>query len=512
MATTHPDLAAQWHPTKNELISPFDVSAGSDKIVWWQCDCGHVWKSRVANRSHGQGCPICKNKTISDKVSKIHIERSGSLEETYPELAKEWHYDKNEGLLPSQLTASSTRVVWWHGSCGHEWRASPSNRSRGTNCPYCGNQKLLEGFNDLETLYPDIAQEWHPSMNEGLLPTNVLGSSNKKAWWQGNCGHVWQQGISNRTKRQQGCPICAKRLQTSFPEQSLFYYIKKVVPDAINSYKEIFDNQMELDIFIPSLNIGIEYDGINWHGDQKSIKREQEKYSICGKNKIKLIRVKENPENIPSGTCDMIVAAKRHPTHKELDSTIQSVLKILKYVVDVDTEKDALTIRENYLGAIANKSLMVCRPDIAATWHPTRNGNLTPDMFTEHSGIKVWWLCSACGNEWQSAIASRSAGVGCKLCGYKKRAASRIKNRMAREGSLSDNNIQLAEEWHPTRNDGLLPTDVMRSSGVSVWWQCSTCGHEWKAKVNSRANGSGCPNCVKCKQKLYTQNESVPEE
>lgn len=212
---------------------------------------------------------------------------------------------------------------------------------------------------------------------------------------------------------------------------------------------------------------------------------------------MKLIRVKENVDVSPSGICDIIVASKRHPTPNELDSTIQAVLGILKYVVDVDTQRDALAIRENYLGSVATKSLMMCRPDIAATWHPTRNGNLTPDMFTEHSGIKVWWLCSVCGNEWQSTIASRSAGIGCKLCGYKKRAASRIKNRIMREGSLADNNTQLAEEWHPTKKDRLLPTEVMRSSGLKIWWQCNVCGHEWEATINSRARGNGCPKCAK---------------
>jgi rubrerythrin len=502
LATTHPHLAKQWHTKKNGDLSPFEVTYGSEKKVWWIGDCGHEWESTVANRVHGNGCPICKNTTISKKVSHIHLSKSGSLKDTHPKLADEWHPEKNDHLLPDQLTAGSTKLVWWVGKCGHEWRASPSNRSRGTNCPYCSNQKVLRGFNDLETLFPEIALEWHPYLNGDLLPTNVIGTSNIKVWWQGKCGHEWQQIISNRTNRKQGCPICAKRMQTSFPEQALFYYIKKAVPDAINTYEELFDNQMELDIYIPSLRIGIEYDGANWHTDNDSYRKEKEKYSICQKNGIKLIRVRENAanSNSVSETSDFNVTAHRHPSPQELDVTILEVLQILGVVVDVDTKADAISIREGYLSRVTANSLLTKRPDIAATWHPTRNGNLTPDMFTVRSGIKVWWVCLECGYEWETAIATRSAGVGCKLCGHKKRAASRIRNRMAIEGSLADNNAHLAEDWHPRKNGDLLPNDVVRSSGKRVWWLCKVCGHEWEATVNSRDRGNGCPQCAKKKQ------------
>ena len=502
LLTTHPFLASQWHPTMNGQLSASDVTSGSDKKVWWRCpDCGHEWESRVANRTLGNGCPVCRNAIISKKVSQIHLSKSGSLKDTHPQLAKQWHTKKNGTLLPTHVTAGSAKAVWWIGECGHEWKASPSNRSKGTNCPYCSNQKVLRGFNDLTTLSPDIAMEWHPNLNSGLLPADILGTSNKKVWWQGKCGHEWEQKISNRTKRLQGCPICAKRSQTSFPEQALFYYIKKKFPEAVNTYEEPFNNQMELDIFIPSLNVAIEYDGANWHDDYDSIRKEQEKHSICVKHGIKLIRVREAGCNAPLDICDIVINAQRHPTPKELDATILEVLAELKLDMDVDTKNDAIEIRENYLSSVADKSLLVRRPDVAATWHPTRNGSLTPDMFTERSGVKVWWLCPECGNEWETAIATRSSGAGCRLCGYKKRAVSRIKHRIEREGSLADNDANLAKEWHHERNGTLSPNDVMRSSGIKAWWKCEVCGHEWEATVNSRARGNGCPACARKSRK-----------
>ena len=32
-------------------------------------------------------------------------------------------------------------------------------------------------------------------------------------------------------------------------------------------------------------------------------------------------------------------------------------------------------------------------PDLVKEWHPTKNGDLTPNDFTHGSGKKVWWLC-----------------------------------------------------------------------------------------------------------------------
>jgi hypothetical protein len=54
----------------------------------------------------------------------------------------------------------------------------------------------------------------------------------------------------------------------------------------------------------------------------------------------------------------------------------------------------------------------------------------------------------------------------------------------------------LAKGWHPTRNAPAKPTEVVPGTELKVWW-LGTCGHEWKATVNSRASGgTGCPICA----------------
>ena len=53
----------------------------------------------------------------------------------------------------------------------------------------CESRKLLEGFNDLATITPKLASEWHPTKNGDLKPNQVFPYSNRKVWWTCEHGH-----------------------------------------------------------------------------------------------------------------------------------------------------------------------------------------------------------------------------------------------------------------------------------------------------------------------------------
>lgn len=59
LETVHPELAAEWHPTRNGAIMPSQVLPGYDTRVWWTCAEGHEWEAVVSKRNAGRGCPIC---------------------------------------------------------------------------------------------------------------------------------------------------------------------------------------------------------------------------------------------------------------------------------------------------------------------------------------------------------------------------------------------------------------------------------------------------------------------
>ena len=43
LAIKYPDVAKEWHPTKNGSLTPCEVSASSKKKAWWICSKGHEW-------------------------------------------------------------------------------------------------------------------------------------------------------------------------------------------------------------------------------------------------------------------------------------------------------------------------------------------------------------------------------------------------------------------------------------------------------------------------------------
>ena len=130
-----------------------------------------------------------------------------SFAEKYPELVTDWS-DLNGALQPNQVSYGSNKKVWWQGKCGHNWYGSVKNHGRGHGCPYCSGNKVMPGFNDLASQYPELVKEWSP-WNRQLKPYQISPKSNKKVWWDcRKCNHSWQARIADRTDGH-GCPSCA---------------------------------------------------------------------------------------------------------------------------------------------------------------------------------------------------------------------------------------------------------------------------------------------------------------
>lgn len=89
--TVKPDLAKEWHPTKNGELTPHDIVYVSKKNIWWRCvvDKSHEWKSKPSNRVYnGHGCPICNESKGEKEIRRILQENNIKFEHQYefPEL------------------------------------------------------------------------------------------------------------------------------------------------------------------------------------------------------------------------------------------------------------------------------------------------------------------------------------------------------------------------------------------------------------------------------------------
>ncbi|MGP4077617.1 zinc-ribbon domain-containing protein [Halobacillus sp. K22] len=331
-----PDLAKEWHPTKNRDLIPANVSPFSMKEIWWKCERGHEWKASASNRYQGRGCAQCsaelrssfpeqaiifylseffkvesrsihngweidvflpeynlgieydgiayhnkqhhkdrenkKNKAFQDigldlirikesyntqdvsgqtiffivdysykylpkalkqlfqlvefKTKKnidvkvdiekdridilsqyVLIEKKNSFAEKFPNLIYLWNEKRNLNLRPDSVLSMSNRKIWWVCEKGHEWEETVINVAKGNRCPYCSNHKVLTGFNDFQTEYPDLSKEWDYEKNN-LKPSDVTSGSNQKVWWICGKNHEWRATVARRTRRS-NCPFCS---------------------------------------------------------------------------------------------------------------------------------------------------------------------------------------------------------------------------------------------------------------------------------------------------------------
>jgi len=364
-----------------------------------------------------------------------------------PRLMDEWYEEKNieAGIFPDKVGSQSNKKAFWKcNKCGYTWETKISNRYHGRGCPCCARKRVVTGSNDLATTHPDLIKEWDYERNGELTPDKVLYGTAKKVYWKCPEGHSYRATINHRSGiNGTCCPKCNAGRQTSFAEQAFFYYIQKVFPDAINRYTEIFSNSMELDIYIPSIKLGIEYDGEAWHKKDKR-ERERKKYAICKANGIRLLRIIEKkPESFDYTADETFSMPNPIYEHKYLEQAIRLLLDRIDPAsnmltrrdpwhfhsdVDVNIHRDENEIR-SYMTKLRSGSLQELYPDIAAEWHYERNGTVTPDKIKPGSDYKAAWLCSVCGNIYRSAVGHRTSKnpTGCPLCGVEKATAAKRK-------------------------------------------------------------------------------------
>jgi hypothetical protein len=135
------------------------------------------------------------------------------LASNFPNLASEWNSIKNGTLLPSQISSSSHKKVWWQCPLDgkHEYKAIISNRSsRNSGCPVCDGKLVLVGVNDFAASNPQLLHEWDFEKNDSFSPQDFTAGSHKRAWWKCEKGHGWQAAIKDRVRGRK-CPYCVNK-------------------------------------------------------------------------------------------------------------------------------------------------------------------------------------------------------------------------------------------------------------------------------------------------------------
>lgn len=493
LLSKNPELAEEWDYEKNSF-GPTDVTYGSKKKAWWICrDCGYSWPAQIYARNNGNGCPQCGYKKSARNSHRKRLNNGdNTLLKKYPELLVEWNYEKNTDINPDDVTPHCATEVWWKcGRCGHSYLQKICAKTNdGKGCPVCAGVSVQRGINDLASVNPSLAEEWDYGKNGSLLPTQVTANSNRKVYWKCRvCNHSWPAMISDRNKGT-GCPICKKIFHSSFPEFAIFYYLKKYFPDAINGFRSEWLEGNEIDIFVPSLNFGIEYDGKRWHQNHL---RDETKTKIILGNGVRLFRIREPGLK---DTKDGSIVLQIESIDKQgifINGIVTQLANLINayygtnWVPLPDIAADELSIRVSYSTYSKDSSFGALYPELIDEWDFLKNDGLSPFGVTAHSETKVYWRCKKCDYSWKTSVATRVNGHGCPAC-----AGVRL---YPSHNDLATLRPDLLEEWNYTLNSPLQPNKVTASANKKVFWHCNKCNGDYLQLISSKTRGCGCPIC-----------------
>jgi hypothetical protein len=452
------------------------------------------------------------------------------LSKTHPKLAKEAH-----GWDPNSLIAGSHKKVDWKCPKGHIYTAAVQDRSRrGDNCSICAGKKVLQGFNDLKHLFPEIA-----SQAFGWDPATVTAHSSKKRDWYCQKGHTWNAMIASRTgKDKTGCSVCAGKvvligfndLKTNFPdiakeafgwnpEEVTFASGKKKSWKCINNHEwsaivvdrtkrgdgcAICSGRKVLAGFndLATTHPDIANQSIGWDPQKFTYGSGVEKSWKCTKGHTWNATISSRT-NMKSG-CPYCSNTKVLAGFNDLLTTNP---EIARYTLNADATKFSagsneiaqwkcelnheyeMSIRNRVKASgcpICNGSRILIGFNDLATTHPEiaalANG-WDPKTFTAGSNQELSWKCQS-GHTWNAPVYSLSnQGTRCPTCSGQQFATG--------INDLSTTHPQIAAEAY-----GWDPKTLGRSSDKKVSWICPI-GHVYEAVIYNRTfREDQCPICA----------------
>jgi predicted metal-binding protein len=470
--------------------------------VWWQCDQGHEWFVPPVGRLRGEQCRECANRLGA--VKRYTPKPGESLLDLYPEIAADWHPTKNAPVTAADVNAGAKTRRWWKcRTCGWEWRTDPDHRTRSKRgCPGCARAKLSRDKSkpgpgeSLAEKLPELAAEWHPTLNAPHTPFDVRPRGKAFVWWQCRFGHVWRAKVAPRAVGI-GCPDCSI-VGVSERESRLKFELGAAgLPVDVDPARIVVKGRrpVRADIVMSSLRLVVEFDGSYYHATKARADRNQT--AALEAAGWTVLRVRELPLSSLGGNEVFVTSTE---TIKSLARKVLEALAAIghpasclsEYLSDPDTWGDRAA--DTALNKYRSRSLASEHPELAKQFDLEANHPITPDAVPPGTMNVYGWKCDVCGYKWRASVNQRLAPRGCKPCGVKRRAAARTLPTPG--SSFADLYPEVAKEWHPTRNEGLTADQVAPASNKVVWWQCAR-GHEWPARIASRREFGRCGECPK---------------
>lgn len=339
---------------------------------------------------------------------------NNSLSVVHPELIVEWS-KKNLPLTPDGITFGSNKVVWWKGSCGHEWQTSVKARSKGEKCPICSGARAVAGINDLSTLKPGLASEW--SKKNEIKPTEVTIGSHKKVIWKCRLGHEWTASVKSRSINGSGCPYCShNKVLVGFND------LATVVPKVADEWSEKNEKKPTEVTAFANRKAWWKCRDCDYEWNTLiSTRSGGSKCPCCsgytfikGRNDLKTthpeIAEEWSEKNYPLQPDEVNAKSRKNVWWhcKKCGNEWKSVInaRIKGTVCSVCAEREVLAGYNDL--ATTDKNLL-------SDWDYEQN-RIQPTEVSRTSAKRAWWKCRH-GHSWSMKINERTIlGKGCRIC------------------------------------------------------------------------------------------------
>lgn len=415
------------------------------------------------------------------------------LKELHPDLFVQIHSTMNENLNPDKVNAGSNKKIWWQCDVfpEHVWDEAPVTRVRyQSGCLICSNKRVLPGFNDLETVNPELAKKWHPDLNGDLLPSQIFPKSNKSIWWicNQNSEHVWQAPPSNMSKTSNGCPFCSgHRAHTGANDLGTLY------PAIASEWDFERNGELKPGNVLPGSPKSVFWICSLGHSYRAAIisRRDGSSCTYCsGANVLAGFNdlATTNPDLLPlfSPKNEILPSQVQAGSDKKLIWVCQAGHEWVTQVKNL-TKGTRCPVCINKKIVIGHNDFASRFPKLAKEYDPDLNDGIPIEKVRAGSTRLFVWRCDL-GHTWKSNPKNRTHfDSGCPVCMNRKMAIG--------VNDMATSHPALATQFDLDRNYPDTPTTLIASTHKMLWWKCDL-GHSWKATGNTRVSqNSGCPIC-----------------
>ena len=466
---THEEFLAELKEKSPNIIVLGEYKSAITPIEC-ECErCGHIWPPTPNSLLSGHGCPICDG-----GINKGNAAFLEELHRVNPNIKPLETYQNNK-----------TPILCECKQCGHIWPAKPKNLLKNKySCPKCGPEQRgvtqrktnLDFINELAELHPNIEP-----LDEYTTSSKRIKCKCKK------CGHIWHPTPNNLLSKGSGCPNC-DHYSTSIIEQIIYKSFSIVLGKSAVFARERKTIGKELDVYVPSMKLAIEFGAWFWHKDK--LKNDNEKQRLCKEKDIHLITIFEYCTDAIEDQLigDYRLFKKKLSNENEYHST-KEIIKGIFFENDLPfSSVDASweTIVEE-----AKKAAQKRDEETFKKMLKSKHPNIKLIGKYSQSDARVRVRCEKCGKEWTPYASSLLSGHGCQHC-------EAIKNGRKRRMTNEEFLIKLAKI-----DASIKPLEPYVKSDVKILCKCLNCGNEWRAKpANLLSRKSKCSNCSR--EKYYT--------